>query len=276
MNSEETPSVNDSNWVEGIGDELVYAVAAFFALLLAMFYIVTHREWQQVTIHPDSAANVQSAREFRQQERQHSALAHANPTHATRHTNQGDQTCPVCLGQAEYAVETNCGHLFCGSCLYAYWRHGNWLGAVRCPVCRTQVSLMLRNFSPSEQNNVNSPERQQVEDQINQYNRRFSGEPRPWRGYIQDLPTLFRHAMSEFFSVGGLVWMFRFRIIMCFIAAFLYFISPLDIIPEAVFGILGFFDDLFILLLLAIYITIIYRNAVLIGAGGMANNNPIG
>lgn len=77
--------------------------------------------------------------------------------------------------------------------------------------------------------------------------------------YIRDLPTLLRHAFSEFFTVGGLVWMFRLRVFMCFIAALLYFISPLDIIPEAAFGLLGFLDDLFILLLLAIYITIIYR-----------------
>lgn len=56
--------------------------------------------------------------------------------------------------------------------------------------------------------------------------------------------------------------MFRLRIIAIFLAALLYFISPLDIIPEAVFGILGFLDDLFVLLLLAIYISIIYRNYV--------------
>ena len=79
---------------------------------------------------------------------------------------------------------------------------------------------------------------------------------------LHDLPTLFRHAMREFFSFSGLVWMFRLRIILCFFAAFIYFISPLDIIPEAVFGILGFMDDIFVLLLLAIYVTIIYRGII--------------
>ena len=56
--------------------------------------------------------------------------------------------------------------------------------------------------------------------------------------------------------------MFRLRIIVCFIAALLYFISPFDIIPEAAFGILGFLDDLFVLLLLGIYIALIYRQVV--------------
>lgn len=83
-----------------------------------------------------------------------------------------------------------------------------------------------------------------------------------WRDYIRDLPTLLRHAWSEFFSLGGLIWMFRIRVIVCFFAAFFYFISPLDIIPEAAFGILGFLDDLFIILLLAIYVSIIYRQIV--------------
>jgi len=83
-----------------------------------------------------------------------------------------------------------------------------------------------------------------------------------WIDYLRDLPTLLRHVASEFFTVGGLVAMFRLRIIVVFFAALLYFVSPFDIIPEAVFGIFGFLDDLFIILLLAIYVSIIYRNVV--------------
>ena len=25
--------------------------------------------------------------------------------------------CPICLGKAEFAVETNCGHVYCGNCI---------------------------------------------------------------------------------------------------------------------------------------------------------------
>lgn len=39
----------------------------------------------------------------------------------------------------------------------------------------------------------------------------------------------------------------------------MYLISPLDMIPEAVFGFLGLLDDLFVIFLLAIYVTVIYR-----------------
>lgn len=92
--------------------------------------------------------------------------------------------------------------------------------------------------------------------------------------YLRDLPTLLRHAWNEFFTVGGLIFMFRVRVIVCVIAAFIYFISPLDIIPEAAFGLLGFLDDLFIILLLAIYISIIYRQIVEARAARAATNGP--
>ena len=55
------------------------------------------------------------------------------------------------------------------------------------------------------------------------------------------------------------MYMFRIRIVLCFVAAIMYLISPLDMIPEAVFGLFGLLDDIFVVLLLAIYVTIIYR-----------------
>ena len=80
--------------------------------------------------------------------------------------------------------------------------------------------------------------------------------------YIRDLPALLRHLWREFFSVGGLVMMFRFRIVLCLVAVLAYLLSPLDILPEALFGVIGFLDDIFILLLVLIYVTIIYRQVV--------------
>ncbi|KAL5021997.1 hypothetical protein ScPMuIL_001152 [Solemya velum] len=241
-----------TNLVEGIGDELIYGFAAFIGILIPVItFILTRRNVAQ-RIHPDSAESVQTAREHMQHN------VDDSHQYRTQRENSGDTTCPVCLANAQFAIETNCAHLFCGNCIIAYWQHGHWLGAVHCPVCRGQVTLLMVNFTEGE-NNENTPEKQNILLHINAYNRRFSGEPRPYMDYIRDLPTLLRHAFSEFFTVGGLVWMFRLRVFMCFIAALLYFISPLDIIPEAAFGLLGFLDDLFILLLLAIYITIIYR-----------------
>ncbi|XP_064477098.1 E3 ubiquitin-protein ligase RNF170-like isoform X1 [Ornithodoros turicata] len=175
------------------------------------------------------------------------------PTDMTHYGS--DSQCPICLGEPHLPVETNCGHLFCAHCLVQYWQLGQWgTRPVRCPVCRQQVSVMLRCFQSGPE-----PERSQLLRSVNDYNRRFSGEPRPWMDHLRDLPTLLRHVMSEFFSMGGLMYMFRLRIVLCFVAAIMYLVSPLDIIPEAVFGLLGLLDDMFVVLLLAIYVTVIYR-----------------
>uniref|UniRef100_X1YV84 E3 ubiquitin-protein ligase RNF170 n=1 Tax=Capitella teleta TaxID=283909 RepID=X1YV84_CAPTE len=208
-------------------------------------------------IHPESEQTVHDVRERRHATERPPPSAPSTPSQSF---NQ-ERTCPICLAGAEFAIETNCGHLFCGECMVTYWRHGRWLGTIRCPVCRQQVTLMLKNFT-SDENRLQSPQKDQVIQEVNHYNRRFSGQPIPWMDYIRDLPTILRHCFRHFFSVGGLLLMFRIRILVCFLVALLYLISPFDIIPEAVFGILGLLDDFFILLLLAIYISIIYRRFV--------------
>ncbi|XP_030050339.1 E3 ubiquitin-protein ligase RNF170 isoform X3 [Microcaecilia unicolor] len=167
-------------------------------------------------------------------------------------------SCPVCLQQATLPVETNCGHLFCGPCIIAYWRYGSWLGAISCPICRQTITLLFPLFGEENQ----QPEAVQVLQYVLDYNRRFSGQPRSIMERIMDLPTLLRHAFREMFSVGGLFWMFRIRIVLCLIGALLYLASPLDFIPEALFGILGFLDDFFVIFLLLIYISIMYREVV--------------
>lgn len=250
-----------SNLVEGVGDELIFASVILLGILvpLVMFLIRLSEQQRRQTIHPDSAASIAVTR---------GVIENETTRHPRRTINDGSVTCPICLANAEYAVETNCGHTFCGHCIVTYWQHGSrWLGAIACPVCRQQVTLLLTNFTPEENNNQ-SDDRRNVMTRVNEYNRRFSGAPRPWMDYIRDMPTLLRHAYNEFFTVGGLIWMFRLRVIVCFIAALFYFISPLDILPEAVFGILGFLDDFFIVLLLAIYVTLIYRQFVQNRAAG--------
>lgn len=258
--------------IEGLDDEIIFAFAAFFGILIPMIMYVRNRRQPLVPIHPDNAERVQSTREIIQVS-----------TRRRQAANRGDEeaVCPICLGNVEYGIETNCGHVFCGNCITTYWEYGRWLGAVNCPVCRQQVTLLLVNFTTAEENSAEPADieqRQLILRKISDYNRRFSGEPRTVMEYLQDMPTLLRHAFTEFFSVGGLIWMFRLRIIVCFLAAFLYFISPLDIIPEAAFGILGFLDDFFILLLLAIYISIMYRQFIQNRAEGRADNpaNPPG
>ncbi|NXT75776.1 RN170 ligase, partial [Zapornia atra] len=190
-------------------------------------------------IHPENQELVRALRQQLQTEQDASV--------GDRHRFYTDMSCPVCLQQATFPIETNCGHLFCGSCIIAYWRYGSWLGAIRCPICRQTVTLFLPLFAEDQQDAT------QVLQDVNDYNRRFSGQPRS---------VSFGLIWVPMFSVGGLFWMFRIRIFLCLLGALLYLASPLDFLPEALFGILGFLDDFFVIFLLLIYISIMYREVV--------------
>jgi len=264
--------------IEGIGDELIYGlggVCFVIPLVLLMFVWQRHSGGE---VHPDSQEDVDGVRQ---------RLRHQNRTNAHGSTPESDvgdtatqepvpastpvynsESCPICLAEPKYAIETNCGHVFCGQCLITYWNMGRWTSTIKCPLCRQVVSIMLFKFSSEERRNY-TPERQEVVNNVHLYNRRFSGEPRGWMEYLRDLPTLLRHCATEVFSLSGLVLMFRLRVVICFVFALLYFVSPLDIIPEAVFGIFGLLDDIFVIALLAIYVSIIYRQMV----ANRANNN---
>lgn len=91
--------------------------------------------------------------------------------------------------------------------------------------------------------------------------------------YIQDLPTVLRHAISDLFSVDGMVFIFRARIIVCLAIALLYLLSPLDLIPEMAVGVLGYLDDICIIFIIAIYITMIYRGVLANRAAAQPNHD---
>ncbi|XP_051866676.1 E3 ubiquitin-protein ligase RNF170-like [Pristis pectinata] len=158
----------------------------------------------------------------------------------------GDLQCPICLQVPTFPVETSCGHLFCGPCLIAYWRHGSWLGPVSCPLCRRKVSLLC---SLSHENNQEWHGQQILQD-IRDYNKRFSGQPRPFTDYVFDMPLLLQLVFRGLLTMAGLVWIFCLRIAICFFGAIVHFTSPLDIIPETFNGILRTFDDLTVVILL--------------------------
>ncbi|XP_015705019.1 E3 ubiquitin-protein ligase RNF170 isoform X1 [Coturnix japonica] len=237
---------NDSV-IEGISDQVLVAVVLSFTFIAALIYTLLRNAHQN--IHPENQELVRALRQQLQTEQQDASTG-------DRHRFYTDMSCPVCLQQATFPIETNCGHLFCGSCIIAYWRYGLWLGAIRCPICRQTVTLFLPLFSEDQQGAT------QVLQDVNDYNRRFSGQPRSIMERIMDLPTLLRHAFREMFSVGDLFWIFRIRIFLCLFGAFLYLASPLDFLPEALFGILGFLDDFFVIFLLLIHISIMYREVV--------------
>lgn len=87
------------------------------------------------TIHAASSTMVAEVREILNRQQAESE--------SRRERRSDDLTCPVCLADAQFPIETNCGHLFCGQCIITYWETGRWLGTVRCPSCRQQVTSGL-------------------------------------------------------------------------------------------------------------------------------------
>ena len=62
--------------------------------------------------------------------------------------------------------------------------------------------------------------------------------------------------------------MFRLRILAIFFFGVLYLLSPFDILPESVFGLIGLLDDLFVIFMLGIYITVLFRANIITGLLG--------
>jgi len=84
---------------------------AEFLTLMLLNYRNCYREVPRQMIHADSERDVADVRE------QMALLARQQPSgDADVRRRQGDRdyTCPVCMDDARFSVETNCGHVFCG------------------------------------------------------------------------------------------------------------------------------------------------------------------
>ncbi|KAF7479391.1 Hypothetical predicted protein [Marmota monax] len=156
--------LDDDSVIEGVSDQVLVAVVVSFTLIATLVYALFRNVHQN--IHPENQELVRVLREQLQTEQDAPA--------ATRQQFYTDMYCPICLHQASLPVETNCGHLFCGTCIIAYWRYGSWLGAISCPICRQTVTLLLTVFDEDDQ----SQDVVRLHQDVNDYNRRFSGHPR--------------------------------------------------------------------------------------------------
>ncbi|TRY87950.1 hypothetical protein DNTS_005235 [Danionella cerebrum] len=279
----------EDSLLEGVSDPVLLVVLLSAVFLAGVTTLLCRNEHQR--IHPENQEQVRLVREQLQSQQvcvlRGSSEALVTPGESGRQY-YSDLSCPVCLQQAVLPIETNCGHLFCGPCIVAYWRYGTWLGAVNCPICRQRVSkvslishrqsatnddillrMMVTLIFPlfSEAVVSDSTSDAQVEPElvlndITDYNRRFSGQPRSLADRLRDAPVLLRRAFSLLFSVSGLFWMFRLRVCVCVLVCVLYLLSPLDLVPEALLGVTGFIDDLLVLIMLALYITTLYRQLI--------------
>lgn len=252
------------SFIEGIGDEIITLISLFISTLVYLNFLRSRWVNRPSRIHPEFVASVETTRRLLDGGQDRRVLQDGS--------DHGQRVCPICLGEAVYAVETNCGHHYCGPCFLAYWQHRDWFGAVPCPSCRTRVTLLLLHFTGVEATEARGVA-VTVRQGVNNYNHGFSAESRTIMEHIWDLPTLLRHAWNDHhFTLRTLFLMHRLRFILVFAFVVLYLFTPFDVIPEAVFGIFGFVDDLLLLFLLIVGVSVIYRRFVVTRAQGVNNN----
>ncbi|XP_063154100.1 E3 ubiquitin-protein ligase RNF170-like [Candoia aspera] len=159
-----------------------------------------------------------------------------------------DLSCPICLQTANFPVETNCGHLFCGYCLIEYWKHGSLLRAISCPLCRQKVVLLYNIYSE----NQSDKQSKQTFCDIRAYNKCFSGQPQSFIDHLHDVPLLVPVIIRGIFTLAGLVWIFFLRVAICSFGTIMSLTSPLEVMPEPLCGILQAADNLAVVILLLI------------------------
>lgn len=162
-----------------------------------------------------------------------------------------DLHCPVCLQGATFPVKTNCGHSFCAPCLISYWKHGAWLDAINCPLCRQKVNALCHLFPER----CSDWQQREVLNHIQDYNKRYSGAPRRVTDYLYDAPLFLHLLIRGLGNIGGLVWLFLLRVAVCCFGAAMSVASPLEGSSSSsgpLRGALGLLDDLVVVCLLLI------------------------
>lgn len=226
--------------INGFGDEFTYLVGTLILTTLMFIYFYSSN---QNVVPSNNQAMVFEARE---------RINGRNVDQVV------DDPCPICLDDIQFRCSTNCGHHFCSSCMIAYAETVTSFEML-CPCCRRKITVLDCHFSNAELANENHREKS---DSIYEINRRFG--PRTFFQKILDAPILVRYFLRSLFhnSATTLNFVIKLRMIICLLMACIYFISPLDLIPESIFGIFGFIDDLIVVIFILVYVSIVYFDAI--------------
>ncbi|KAF8404277.1 hypothetical protein HHK36_009159 [Tetracentron sinense] len=132
------------------------------------------------------------------------------------------------------------------NCIMRVWHHGSALQPCKCPICRRLITLLIPCEAASLGVGHNhDPEVGEVLQNVERYNRLFGG----------GRPSLIQ-AHSDCFLISQMA------------VSGIYVLSPIDIIPEGILGVVGLLDDLLIVLIFFLHVAAIYRSALLFRHGG--------
>ncbi|KAF5456879.1 hypothetical protein F2P56_026309 [Juglans regia] len=173
----------------------------------------------------------------------------------------------VCHSSFNIPCQANCSHWFCGNCIMLVWHHGSALQPCRCPLCRRQITLLIPGEASLRQRH--DPEAAEILEKVETYNRLFGGGTNGLVQRMRDLPFLLRRLLQELLDPRrSLPLVIRARVYIAMFLSAVYIVSPVDIIPEGILGIVGLLDDLLIVLICFLHVAAIYRSVLYFRHGG--------
>ncbi|XP_071442596.1 E3 ubiquitin-protein ligase RNF170-like isoform X2 [Hetaerina americana] len=151
-----------------------------------------------------------------------------------------------------------------GPCMRTYLQNDEFVvQTMLCPLCRQPLTLLFNSYTDDERRADPGSEigsqRVEMNVLINRFNRISAATPKTLLQNIYDWPVLIRRLFNELFSERPML-LFRLRIILLLLCGVVYVFSPVDALPEAVYGILGFIDDILVVFFCIWYMVNVYRS----------------
>ncbi|KAL2467496.1 RING/U-box protein with domain of unknown function [Forsythia ovata] len=175
--------------------------------------------------------------------------------------------CSICHANFHIPCQANCSHWFCGNCILQVWNHGSALHPCKCPLCRREITLLVPGEASSRQRQ--DPEVAEVLQWIERYNRLYGERANGLMQRMRDLPFLLKRLWQDLINPQrSLPLVMRARVYLAMIVSAIYVISPVDIIPEALLGIIGLLDDFIIVLICFLHVAALYRSVLVLRHGG--------
>ncbi|OAE23010.1 hypothetical protein AXG93_1231s1230 [Marchantia polymorpha subsp. ruderalis] len=231
-------------FIEGVGDELVYAalVAApvVFICRCSLGHPITWLKHGAFLVRKWVSGVWSSLRG----QRGGRGTADSGRGYARHMEAPADNDCcSICHDNYTLPVQANCAHWFCGEVPVIRYQIDQpfklQYSLVQFIVMHSQRPITL--FIPSEVDphvqTEEPPNSDMIMSDIAKYNRIFG---------------------------GGVVSIFQ----LLFLAFYVF--SPLDIIPEGIVGLVGLLDDLLVLVIVLFYLAMLYRSTLLLHHGGHA------
>jgi len=280
-----------SDLVFGIGNEVIGVTTVVFLCIITLYYVFIHKRegsppsiavQDEMKLMIRNKANLERGRGRDNSNTDNPDNKSDNKDENNNNNNNNMNInmdlnssidCPICLCPFSHACTASCGHSYCGKCILSYWSSLGEDKPAICAVCRGSISHISPSFvirsvideREKNNNNNNNDDKNniahgesgtEIDRKLESYNLKFENTSR-W--VHQNL----LNAVGLYYNFNNLSFIPKLTVIVMVILSLLYLLLPFDVLPESVFGVLGFLDDLFVLLLTIMLLGLYYRHILI-------------